>query len=111
MTDKTADTLFSEWIRERDRTCFFCNQLASDCSHYFERGHSSTRYDPENCDGACRICHDAHGGKKNGLYRKLKIEQMGLKRFEALERRANSIMKRSEAVERFIKWYKVNKFL
>lgn len=39
-----------------------------------------------------------HEGSKQGLYRDLKIKQLGVKGYEALEKRARSIMKRSDAI-------------
>ncbi len=39
-----------------------------------------------------------HEGNKQGLYRDLKIEQLGMKGYQALEKRARSIMKRSDAI-------------
>jgi hypothetical protein len=39
-----------------------------------------------------------HEGNKQGLYREKKIAQLGLKGYEALEKRGRSIMKRSAAI-------------
>jgi len=97
-TSAKADKLFSLYIRERDQKCFFCPNKATQNSHFWGRGNSSTRYDPENCDGICGGCHMRHEGSKQGLYRTLKIEQLGKKGYDALERRARSTMKRSDAI-------------
>jgi hypothetical protein len=39
-----------------------------------------------------------HEGSKQGLYRQLKINQLGQAAYDALERRAHSIVKRGNAV-------------
>ena len=106
-TTKKADQYFSKWIRERDRRCFFCPNLATQNSHFWGRGNSATRYDPENCDGICGGCHMRHEGNKQGLYRTLKIKQLGTKRYTALERRAHSTMKRSDAILALMEWLNV----
>jgi hypothetical protein len=93
-----ADKEFSLFIRDRDKTCFFCLNRATQNSHFWGRGNSATRYDPENCDGVCGGCHMRHEGSKQGIYRELKIKQLGIGRYEALERRARSIVKRSDAI-------------
>jgi 5-methylcytosine-specific restriction endonuclease McrA len=97
-TTTKADQIFSKWIRERDKKCFFCPNKGSQNSHFWGRGNSSTRYDPENCDGICGGCHMRHEGNKQGLYREKKLAQLGKKRYEALEKRAHSIMKRRDAI-------------
>lgn len=39
-----------------------------------------------------------HEGNKQDLYRILKIQQLGQEKYEALEKRAHSIVKRSDAI-------------
>lgn len=100
-TSARADKLFSEYIRERDKWCFFgCGNRASQNSHFWGRGNSATRYDPLNCDGVCGGCHMRHEGNKQGLYRDLKIQQLGKKGYAELEKRGRSVMKRSDAIAR-----------
>lgn len=95
-----ADQFFSKYIRERDKICFLCRKNpATQNSHFWGRANSATRYDPENCDGVCGGCHMRHEGNKQGLYRTLKIEQLGKAAYDALEKRARSIYKRSEAIK------------
>ena len=103
-TDK-ADILFSRWIRERDKKCFFCNNPATQNSHFWGRGNSATRYDPENCDGICGGCHMRHEGNKQGLYRDKKIEQLGKDKYDLLEKKARSVVKRADALLEFQNWY------
>ncbi|KKM69561.1 hypothetical protein LCGC14_1449490, partial [marine sediment metagenome] len=47
---KTADNYFSLFVRGRDEKCLKCGTVDNlTASHYWIRGHSSTRYDPDNC--------------------------------------------------------------
>lgn len=39
-----------------------------------------------------------HEGNKQGLYRDLKIQQLGQEKYDAMEKRARSIMKREDAI-------------
>lgn len=99
-TSKKADTAFSIWIRERDGKCKRCGKFGKlTNSHFWGRTHSATRYDPENCDAFCWLpCHYQWEHEKQGAYRDFKINQLGQERYDALERRARSSMKRSEAL-------------
>ena len=101
-----ADKIFSLFIRERDRHCFFCNNPASQCSHFWGRANSATRYDPENCDGICGGCHMRHEGNKQGLYREMKLKQLGKERYNKLYNRAHyPTVKRRDAIAHFQAWY------
>ncbi len=91
-SDLTADVKIGKYVKERDNyTCFFCGRRAPevhiDPSHFFRRGVSSTRFDPDNIDAVCRECHSKHENNKNGLYRQKKIQQLGEKRFKDMENR------------------------
>lgn len=103
-TDK-ADENFSKWIRARDPFCYFdCGRPSKQNSHFWGRGHSATRYDPLNCDGVCGGCHMTHEGSKQGLYRELKIKQIGLKAYKKLELKARGTMKRADAIAELMGW-------
>lgn len=102
---KRADLEFSHHIRDRDeRKCFFCGKEGSQNSHFWGRGNSATRYDPENCDYACGGCHMRHEGNKQGLYREKKIAQLGEEDYMKLQKRSYSIMKRSDAILRCMEY-------
>jgi hypothetical protein len=45
-----------------------------------------------------------HEGNKQGLYREKKIAQLGQERYDALFKRAHSIMKRSTAIAELMSW-------
>lgn len=46
-----------------------------------------------------------HEGNKQGLYREKKIAQLGQERYDALQKRAYSVVKRSDAIKGFMDWY------
>lgn len=97
-TSKQADEKFSKWVRARDAHCYFCHREGRQNSHFWGRGNSATRYHPLNCDAACGFCHMKHEGSKQGLYREMKIRQLGQEGYDSLERLARSIMKREDAI-------------
>jgi hypothetical protein len=99
-----ADKKFSKWVRERDKKCFFCPNPATQCSHFWGRGNSSTRYDPLNCDGICGGCHMRHEGNKQGLYRDKKLIQLGEEGYKDLEHRARGTMPRRDAIIQLMNW-------
>lgn len=98
---QTADKYFSRYIRDRDPSCRRCGAYTSDCSHFWGRGHSGTRFDPENCIGLCRPCHDLWEHQKNNEYKEWMISWLGKEKYEALERRARGFKKREVAVREF----------
>ena len=81
-SSKKADTEFSRFIRNRDGKCIRCGKIEFlQCSHFWARANSATRYDPDNCDTLCYACHygNIHGWEynKQGEYRDFKIKQLG----------------------------------
>lgn len=108
---KKADTLFSKYIRERDGKCVKCGKTEYlQCSHFWPRAISHTRFDPENCDTLCYGCHYGdryHGWEyaKQGAYRTFKIEQLGEERYKALEERSNTFMQQREAINNFMTFH------
>lgn len=100
LTSKKVDALFSLAIRARDNVCVRCGSSKNlTNSHFWSRTHSATRYDPENCDTLCWLpCHYTWEHEKHGDYRDFKIKQLGQERYDALERRARSTVKRSVAI-------------
>lgn len=92
------DSIFSKMIRERDKRCVLCNdtQRKSECSHFWGRGHKSTRFDGENAEYLCFTCHMKNEGNKQGEYRTYKIKTLGEKGYEQLEQRTNQFGKYGE---------------
>ena len=98
-----ADLEYSHHIRDRDnKKCFFCGKEGSQNSHFWGRRHSATRYNDDNCDYACGGCHMRNEGDKQGLYRTMKLAQLGKARYDALERLHNTTVKRQDAIIEFM---------
>jgi len=99
-----ADTVFSQYIRLRDKKCMRCGLLVQfngagmpinhQISHYFGRGRENTRYDPENADTLCWGCHQIWGSEEKEEYRNFKIKQLGMNGFKILQMRANTYCRR-----------------
>jgi 5-methylcytosine-specific restriction endonuclease McrA len=90
-----SDTLFSQYIRLRDKKCCRCGSpvrlndeglpVSHQCSHYWSRGKEGTRFEPDNSDTLCYGCHERWGhGDERDDYKQFKIEQLGEKRFKSL---------------------------
>lgn len=87
----------SQYVKARDKEvcqyrfkCF--GEPGTDCSHFQKRRKESVRFDPDNCDLACRKCHyfvenDPAGQK---TLEEWKLKQLGEKQFNALLIRANT---------------------
>lgn len=103
LTTDQADRAFSLMIRKRDPICMRCHRMPStDCSHFWERGNSATRFDPDNADGLCRGCHQLWEGRRNGAI-PFKMKQIHGKKYRELEQKHNTTMKRDEAIIIFMK--------
>lgn len=97
---KTADIQFSLYIRRRDKHCQYpgCAATQTDNSHFFERHHSGTRYDPDNCIALCRAHHTEWEKRKKWEYKEFMIARLGIEQYYAMEKRAWSFKKREVAV-------------
>lgn len=55
---KIADTVFSKWIRERDRACVTCGStLKLQNGHFVSRSINILRYSEVNCNAQCCACN------------------------------------------------------
>ncbi len=113
---RPTDIKFSLYIRRRDKwTCQRCGkryqegQRGLDNSHYWERGHESTRFELDNCDALCHLpCHDIWGhGEERDKYKEFKIKQLGEDRFKSLDIQAHTTKKRDDVMDLLI----INKLL
>ena len=93
------DRLFSEFIRKRDTKggfgrCISCGKIitydTSDCGHYVNRKHMSTRFDEQNCNAQCRSCNRFDEGNIQG-YRKGLIAKYGEKVVDMLEYKKHNV--------------------
>jgi hypothetical protein len=99
-----ADKTFSQYIRKRDKKCVRCQSpvqfndkglpVSHQCSHYWGRGHESTRFDLENADCLCFYCHSLWGGEERDRYKEFKIKQLGPEGFKRLDFRAHQLVKK-----------------
>jgi hypothetical protein len=102
----TADKLFSEYIRTRDKwTCQRCFKKyqpptsALHCSHHHGRGKEATRFDDLNCDALCYGCHmyfTAHPIEHVSW----KKERIGEEAYKELQLKANSYCKKDRKTRR-----------
>jgi hypothetical protein len=91
-------------VRKRDKDCVFkikCyggkNFKELTNSHFHGRRKQSVRHDPENCDAACRACHQYLEEHKE-FYKDWKLKQLGEQRYALLELRANTPQKTDEFI-------------
>jgi hypothetical protein len=98
------DSLFSRIIRERDgnrcKVCGIDGVFAQmECSHFWGRRYEGTRFDFDNADCLCHLCH-GHFERKKGegmAYFNWKFEQLGAERFDSLRIKAHEYHKKDRA--------------
>lgn len=111
------DRIFSLYIRLRDCMpngmcrCISCGQIKPfakmDNGHYYSRMHTATRWDEDNCNAECSQCNRLSGGEHMIGYRENLIKKIGQQRFDFLEVKAHTIVKRDPFVmQHLIKFYK-----
>ena len=55
---RTADAIFSLWIRNRDKACVLCGSRKElQNGHYISRSVNILRYDIRNCNCCCVVCN------------------------------------------------------
>lgn len=58
---KKLDTIFSKYIRARDRRCVICGSVESlHCGHFLSRRNQATRWNEQNCNTQCCACNYEH---------------------------------------------------
>ena len=100
------DRVFSLYIRLRDTDengyfrCPTCGRIKTfkdaDCSHYWSRTHTSTRFDEDNCVTECRYCNRFDSSHLDGLGKFL-VKKLGQQRFDLLNWKHNQPKKYSES--------------
>lgn len=88
------DKVFSLYIRLRDTDengyfkCPTCGRILpfdqADCSHYWSRTHTATRFDPDNCVAECRYDNRFNSSHLDGLGKFLR-KKLGERGFNLLE--------------------------
>jgi hypothetical protein len=105
-TTAQADKKFSAWIRFRDGRCMNCGKETNlQCSHFWSRKHSSTRFDPDNCVAFCAGCHlFKMENEKQGIYRDFMIRWLGQDGYDKLEQKRYTTVSRKEAILELMSW-------
>ncbi len=71
---RTADKVFSKWIRHRDRFkgCITCGKKAKvmHAGHWMGRGAGAVRYNEKNVHSQCSFCNVWGGGEVTETYRR-----------------------------------------
>lgn len=88
------DTLFSRFIRTRDKGCQWCGRQDGtlQCSHIFGRRHMATRWDPLNAKTLCFTCHRRWHEDPVEAFRWIE-EYLGKDRLDELRRKAHGVVK------------------
>lgn len=99
-TSKEADTKFSNDMREKHPYCANCGRKSNlTVSHYWGRTRSATRYCKDNCDVLCWMpCHVSWEKEKQGAYREFMVKKLGQDGYDKLQRKANSVVQRRDAI-------------
>lgn len=121
---KPEDTIFSLYIRARDRwSCRRCKRAyrpyekngdnshlsGLHCMHFKGRGNYSVRFDEDNCMSGCYGCHsylDRNPIEKAEFW----LKELGQERFDALVQRSNKVGSRKPAFIKEIKQVYKTKF-
>ncbi len=100
----SADKVFSQFIRLRDKECVRCHSkvlfnskglpISHQASHYFGRAKEATRFDERNLDCLCFACHRIWGSDEREAYRQFKIKQLGERGFNQLLLKSNTYQKK-----------------
>ena len=81
---KELDTVFSLFIRQRDKKCVNCGTSRSlTCGHLFSRVAHSTRWDERNCHCQCSGCNLRHEHQPD-IFIRWFIRKYGLQEYELL---------------------------
>lgn len=93
---RPTDILWTKYIKIRDKgLCIYnfrCHKgtLGTDVSHYHGRRKESVRFDPDNSDLSCRVCHNfVHTELGMHILDEWKEKQLGELTFKHLLVRAN----------------------
>ena len=95
-----SDRLFSKYIRAvRGNRCEKCGRRGDEwkleASHFWGRVNQNTRYDPQNLDCLCFVCHqNFHSERKE--YEAWKLKKLGRKEYDLLEWRKEQYKKKDE---------------
>jgi len=93
---KKLDTVFSKYIRMRDKKCVICGSTQNlQAGHLITRLRYSTRWDEENCFAQCRNCNYIHNFRPE-IFTSWFIEKFGAKKYKELVYRSRIPVKYTE---------------
>ena len=91
---RKLDIAFAKYVVRRDKCCITCGKTTTlQCSHFFGRRSSGTRWDIQNCNAQCAGCHLQYHNLSPMPYTRSLIERIGTESFERLEQKSNSPIK------------------
>jgi len=90
---KKLDSVFSAYIRARDKSCIVCGSTENlQCGHLFSRTNYSTRWDAGNAAAQCRGCNMRHEYDWEPM-RAAYIEIHGQEKYDTIYRRHTRVNK------------------
>jgi len=102
---RATDTLFSRYIRLRDKECSFKHKCYGhqtfdelQCCHFHSRRKENVRFDPENADAGCVKCHYFIDQTAEGQrwLKEFKKKQLGERAYDLLELRSSISTKKDD---------------
>ena len=116
-TSAVADKKFSEKVRSvgvcQRPNCPYCknkkgkeleeSRFSLQCSHFWGRNCSATRYELDNADCFCAGTHFMWENEKAGVYREYMLNKLGEKRYKELEKLHNKSVSRRDAIIKLMK--------
>ena len=110
ITIDTADKHFSRYIRLKRKKCDYCGKPGAgkegitglQASHFHSRRKESVRFDEENVDVLCIVCHRDLGTYNKPGYEAWKLRQLGEQKFNLLLVRANTYAKKDRKLQALI---------
>jgi hypothetical protein len=90
---KKLDSVFSKWIRARDKKCYTCGRTENlQCGHFIPRQYLAVRFDERNCHAQCYACNMLYNGQPSAYALNLQ-KQYGKKIIQELENQRKVITK------------------
>lgn len=94
---KKLDSVFSIYIRQRDKKCVQCGSRENlTCGHLFSRVAHSTRWDEKNCHCQCTGCNMSHEFNPHNFTLWF-VRRFGLLEYELLNKKYNTTAKYTNA--------------
>ena len=90
---KKLDTVFSLYIRDRDKKCCTCGSVKNlTCGHLITRSKYSTRWNERNAFAQCKSCNFRHEYQPE-IMTSWYIKKFGAEQYQSLVRLSNEVAK------------------